>query len=111
MAPQPRSGRLAIRSVLTLQGFLRQTLQPAESRKRLTTIQKFIEDLELLTDRTKVICISDEVHRSQINLDQKVKVMEDGVKRKFGFAKYLHDSLINATYVGFTGTPLDVPVR
>ena len=73
----------------------------------LTTIQKFTEDLELLTDRTNVICISDEAHRSQINLDQKVKITDAGVERKYGFAKYLHDSLPNATYVGFTGTPVD----
>jgi len=73
----------------------------------LTTIHKFTEDTELLTDRTNVICISDEAHRSQINLDQKVVVTEEGVKRTYGFAKYLHDSLPNATFVGFTGTPVD----
>lgn len=87
---------------------LRQELQGRTSGGvYLTTIQKFTEDLELLTDRTNVICISDEAHRSQINLDQKVKVTEDGVERKYGFARYLHDSLPNATYVGFTGTPVD----
>jgi type I restriction enzyme R subunit len=73
----------------------------------LTTIHKFTEDLEILSDRTNIICISDEAHRSQINLDQKVKVTELGVKKTYGFAKYLHDSLPNATYVGFTGTPID----
>lgn len=73
----------------------------------LTTIQKFTEDLRLLTDRSNVICISDEAHRSQINLDQKVRVTDKGVERSYGFAKYLHDSLPNATYVGFTGTPVD----
>jgi len=73
----------------------------------LTTIHKFTEDTELLTDRDNVICISDEAHRSQVNLDQKVRVTENGVKRTYGFAKYLHDSLPNATYVGFTGTPID----
>ena len=73
----------------------------------LTTIHKFTEDVELLTQRSNVICISDEAHRSQVNLDQKVSVTEDGVKRTYGFAKYLHDSLPNATYVGFTGTPID----
>ena len=73
----------------------------------LTTIHKFTEDTELLTERTNVICISDEAHRSQVNLDQKVKVTEKGVTKTFGFAKYLHDSLPNATYVGFTGTPID----
>ena len=73
----------------------------------LTTIHKFTEDTELLTVRYNVICISDEAHRSQVNLDQKVRVTENGVRRSFGFAKYLHDSLPNATYVGFTGTPID----
>lgn len=73
----------------------------------LTTIHKFIEDLALLTERTNVICISDEAHRSQTNLEQKITVTEDGVKKTYGFAKYLHDSLPNATYVGFTGTPID----
>lgn len=73
----------------------------------LTTIHKFTEDASLLTDRTNVICISDEAHRSQVNLDQKVKVTEKGVTKTFGFAKYLHDSLPNATFVGFTGTPID----
>jgi type I restriction enzyme R subunit len=73
----------------------------------LTTIHKFTEDTELLTKRSNVICISDEAHRSQINLDQKIKVTAKGVEKKFGFAKYLHDSLPNATFVGFTGTPID----
>lgn len=87
---------------------LRQELQGRTSGGvYLTTIQKFTEDLSLLTDRTNVICISDEAHRSQINLDQKVRVTAEGVDRTYGFAKYLHDSLPNATYVGFTGTPVD----
>lgn len=73
----------------------------------LTTIHKFTEDAQLLSERSNVICISDEAHRSQINLDQKVKVTDKGVTKSFGFARYLHDSLPNATYVGFTGTPID----
>lgn len=73
----------------------------------LTTIHKFTEDTKVLTDRSNVICISDEAHRSQTNLDQKVRVTEKGVKKTYGFAKYLHESLPNATYVGFTGTPVD----
>ena len=73
----------------------------------LTTIHKFTEDVQLLTDRDNVICISDEAHRSQMNLEQKIRITEKGVKRSYGFAKYLHDSLPNATYVGFTGTPID----
>lgn len=73
----------------------------------LTTIHKFTEDLKLLTDRSNVICISDEAHRSQVNLDQKIRITEKGVEKRYGFAKYLHDSLPNATFVGFTGTPID----
>lgn len=87
---------------------LREELQGRESGGvYLTTIQKFTEDLQLLTDRANVICISDEAHRSQINLEQKIKITESGVEKTYGFAKYLHDSLPNATYVGFTGTPVD----
>ena len=76
----------------------------------LTTIHKFTEDTQLLTDRSNVICISDEAHRSQTNLNQKITYSENGVKKTFGFAKYLHDSFPNATYVGFTGTPIDATI-
>ncbi len=76
----------------------------------LTTIQKFTEDIQLLSDRCNIICISDEAHRSQVNLDQKTRVTETGVQKRYGFAKYLHDSLPNATYVGFTGTPIDATI-
>jgi type I restriction enzyme, R subunit len=87
---------------------LRQQLQNRQSGGVfLTTIHKFTEDTELLTERYNVICISDEAHRSQVNLDQKIRVTENGVQKTYGFAKYLHDSLPNATYVGFTGTPID----
>ena len=77
----------------------------------LTTIQKFTEDLQLLSDRCNIICISDEAHRSQVNLDQKTIITDAGVQKKYGFAKYLHDSLPNATYVGFTGTPIDATIE
>ncbi|WP_333878570.1 type I restriction endonuclease subunit R [Flavobacterium sp.] len=77
----------------------------------LTTIHKFTEDTQLLTDRFNVVCISDEAHRSQTNLNQKVKQTELGVKKSYGFAKHLHDSLPNATYVGFTGTPIDATIE
>lgn len=76
----------------------------------LTTIQKFTEDIKLLTDRSNVICISDEAHRSQVGLDRKTKITDSGVNKTFGFAKYLRDSLPNATYVGFTGTPIDATI-
>ena len=91
---------------------LREKLQGRQSGGVfLTTIHKFTEDIQLLTDRSNVICISDEAHRSQINLDQKITVITEGknkgVKKSYGFAKHLHDSLPNASYVGFTGTPID----
>lgn len=73
----------------------------------LSTIHKFNEDTDLLTDRSNVICISDEAHRSQVNFEQKVKITEQGVRKSYGFAKHLHYSLPNATFVGFTGTPID----
>ena len=73
----------------------------------LTTIQKFCEDIKLLSERPNIICISDEAHRSQNNLEEKTVITDKGVEHKYGFAKYLHDSLPNATYVGFTGTPID----
>ena len=76
----------------------------------LTTIHKFTEDTKLLSERANIICISDEAHRSQTNLLQKVQHTDNGVRRSYGFAKYLHDSLPNATYVGFTGTPIDATI-
>lgn len=76
----------------------------------LTTIHKFTEDIQLLSKRANIICISDEAHRSQTNLSLQVRQTESGVKRSYGFAKYLHDSLPNATYVGFTGTPIDATI-
>jgi type I restriction enzyme R subunit len=76
----------------------------------LTTIQKFSEDTDLLSDRANIICISDEAHRSQTNITQNITITDKGVKRSYGFAKYLHDSLPNATYVGFTGTPIDATI-
>jgi type I site-specific deoxyribonuclease, hsdR family len=76
----------------------------------LTTIHKFSEDINLLSDRANIICISDEAHRSQTNISQNISISDKGVKRSYGFAKYLHDSLPNATYVGFTGTPIDATI-
>ena len=73
----------------------------------LTTIHKFSEDTDLLTERSNVICISDEAHRSQTNLNQKITVTKKEVRKTYGFAYYLHQSLPNATFVGFTGTPID----
>ena len=77
----------------------------------LMTVQKFDENVKLLSDRSNIICISDEAHRTQVNLDTKIKIDENGIKKHFGFAKYLRDSFPNATYVGFTGTPIDATIN
>ena len=102
--------------------YLRQTPKQAESRQQLrnllsveaggivfTTIQKFTPDesdqsIEALTNRRNVIVIADEAHRSQYGLEAKEK---DG-KVSFGFAKYMRDTLPNASFIGFTGTPVEL---
>ncbi|RXI44200.1 type I restriction endonuclease [Clostridium tetani] len=77
----------------------------------ITTIQKFCETTGLLSERNNIICISDEAHRSQTNIGSKLKYTEKGVETTYGFAKYLRDSFPNATYVGFTGTPIDETIH
>lgn len=72
-----------------------------------TTIQKFRESTGLLSNRANIICFSDEAHRTQTSIGSKLKKTDIGVFTKFGFAKYLRDSFPNATYCGFTGTPID----
>lgn len=72
-----------------------------------TTIQKFKpEDGEMpvLTDRKNVIVIADEAHRSQYGLDAETSSEGD---IKYGYAKYLRDALPNASFIGFTGTPIE----
>ena len=73
----------------------------------LTTIQKFCESTGLLSNRENIICISDEAHRTQTGVGSKLKKTDKGVFTSYGFAKYLRDSFPNATYCGFTGTPID----
>ncbi|MGM1032750.1 MAG: type I restriction endonuclease subunit R [Bacillota bacterium] len=73
----------------------------------ITTIQKFCETTGLLSYRSNIICISDEAHRTQTNTGSKLKVTDKGVTTTYGFAKYLRDAFPNATYCGFTGTPID----
>ena len=73
----------------------------------ITTIQKFGEGTGLLSDRTNIVCISDEAHRTQTGVGSKLKVTAEGAFTRYGFAKYLRDGFPNATYVGFTGTPID----
>lgn len=74
-----------------------------------TTIQKFKpEDGEMpvLTNRRNVIIIADEAHRSQYGLDAKADRSTGEVK--YGYAKYLRDALPNASFIGFTGTPIEL---
>lgn len=73
----------------------------------ITTIQKFCEKTGLLSERSNIICISDEAHRTQTGVGAKLKKTDKGVFTTYGFAKYLRDSFPNATYCGFTGTPVD----
>ncbi|NLO38890.1 MAG: type I restriction endonuclease subunit R [Ruminiclostridium sp.] len=73
----------------------------------LTTIQKFCESTGLLSNRSNIICISDEAHRTQTGVGSKLKKTDKGVFTTYGFAKYLRDSFPRAIYCGFTGTPID----
>lgn len=73
----------------------------------IISIQKFCESTGLLSDRNNIICFSDEAHRTQIGVGAKLRMSDDGVYTSYGFAKYLRDGFPNATYCGFTGTPID----
>lgn len=73
----------------------------------ITTIQKFCEETGLLSDRSNIICISDEAHRTQTSVGSKLKKTEKGLVNSYGFAQYLRWGFPNATYCGFTGTPID----
>ena len=77
----------------------------------LTTVQKFAEEFGELSRRTNIVCISDEAHRTQNNLDMKLVLKSDEVLKRYGFAKALHTALPHATYVGFTGTPIDATME
>lgn len=87
---------------------LKQSLKTASGGIFFTTIQKFLDrtesKFELLTARDNVIVVADEAHRTQYGLNAKIR---DNVLR-YGFAKYLRDALPNASYLGFTGTPIDL---
>lgn len=106
----------------TAHEFLRQTPEHAESSEELrkfmdkqsggivfSTIQKFSPDFErgetempVLTNRSDVIVIADEAHRTQYGMQ--AKITDNGLR--YGFAKYLRDALPNASFIGFTGTPI-----
>ena len=105
--------------------FLRQDPMQAESRENLktllagrqangiifTTMQKFEESGEALSERHNIVVMADEAHRGQYGLAEKIKIVknEDGkeeAKRVIGTARIIRNSLPNATYIGFTGTPI-----
>lgn len=98
---------------------LRQVPKQAESREHLvellkvkaggiifTTIQKFSEGEGIINDRSNIIFMADEAHRSQYGLDGKLDRTTG--EWKYGMAKYMRDGLPNATFIGFTGTPIDL---
>lgn len=105
--------------------FLRQEPIQAESREHLksllagrqangiifTTMQKFEESQEPLSQRRNIVVMTDEAHRGQYGLAEKIKMVkneegEEVAKRVVGTARIIRNSLPNATYIGFTGTPI-----
>lgn len=105
--------------------FLRQEPMHAESREHLkillagrkangiifTTMQKFEESSDALSERRNIIVMADEAHRGQYGLAEKIKITrneegEEIAKRIVGTARIIRNSLPNATYIGFTGTPI-----
>ena len=105
--------------------FLRQEPMHAESREHLktllagrqangiifTTMQKFEESHEPLSERRNIIVMADEAHRGQYGLAEKIKITkneegEEVAKRVVGTARIIRNTLPNATYIGFTGTPI-----
>ena len=89
---------------------LRKELQRASGGIIFTTIQKFtLEEGEVrmdrLSDRENIILMADEAHRSQYGLE--AKLQRDTGKITYGYAKHVKDALPNATYIGFTGTPIE----
>jgi len=96
---------------------LKELLKVAAGGVVFSTIQKFQPEegnvYELLSDRKNIVVIADEAHRTQYGFQARnVDVKDDdgnvvGQKVVYGFAKYLRDALPNATYLGFTGTPIE----
>lgn len=98
---------------------IKELLKVASGGIVFTTIQKFFPEdgstkYDLLSDRTNIVVIADEAHRTQYGFaaqlrDEKDAETKDVVGKRigYGFAKYLRDALPNATYIGFTGTPIE----
>lgn len=109
--------------ISALRGTPVQAISAAEMRQLLTVdigglvftaIQKFRGDEgghPLLTDRSNVIVIADEAHRTQYGFKKRFVVDDGGIREQVGFAEYLRQALPNATFVGFTGTPIDSKER
>ena len=70
-----------------------------------STIQKFVEETGLLSERNNIVVMVDEAHRTQYNIDGKLDLSTGEIK--YGYAKYLREALPNATYIAFTGTPIE----
>ncbi len=70
-----------------------------------TTIQKFSEDVKELSNRDNILIITDEAHRSHTNIDGKID--PESLNEKFGNARYLRNAFPKATFIGFTGTPIE----
>ncbi|CAG0996584.1 Type I restriction enzyme EcoR124II R protein [Methanosarcinales archaeon] len=98
---------------------LKQLLNVASGGIVFTTIQKFLPEAGKaeyyrLSDRTNIVVIADEAHRTQYGFQAKLVDIKDketkdviGKRIAYGFAKYMRDALPNATYIGFTGTPIE----
>lgn len=95
---------------------LKELLKVASGGVVFTTIQKFQPEngnvYELLSNRKNIVVIADEAHRTQYGFKAKSiettnEKGEKGIKVVYGFAKYMRDALPNATYLGFTGTPIE----
>ena len=67
--------------------------------------------MPVLTDRRNVVVIADEAHRTQYGFEAKVSQGDDKARVRFGYAKYLRDALPNASFIGFTGTPVELVDR
>lgn len=74
-----------------------------------TTLQKFEEETGLFSERDDILVLVDEAHRSHYGIDATIKFDKVKMKayKKYGTAKYLHEAFPNATYIGFTGTPVE----
>ena len=74
-----------------------------------TTLQKFEEETGVFSQRDDILVLVDEAHRSHYGLDATIKFDKAKMEayKKYGTAKYLHDAFPNATYIGFTGTPVE----